>query len=54
MHPPERRALHIAEAIQRREAEGRSWTYEEFGIANKPAMRELVDAHLLVFDDPNP
>lgn len=40
------RALFIAESITRREAEGRPWSFADYGIDNNPGMIERVHAVL--------
>lgn len=40
------KALFIAESITRREAEGRSWTWAEYGIEGNSSMIERVHAAL--------
>ena len=39
---PEQRAVYIAESIRARLAEGRSYDLDDYGLADKPEMIELV------------
>jgi hypothetical protein len=39
-------AQYIAESIQSRTAEGRAWTFHEYGIQDNPEMMALVRSHL--------
>lgn len=41
-----KQALYIAESIQARIAEGRSWSLAEYGIADNADMIALVNQHL--------
>ncbi len=43
---PRKQALYIAESIQVRIAEGRSWSLAEYGIEGNADMIALVNQHL--------
>ena len=44
---PQLKALWVAQAIEQREMEHRTWAWKEFGLEDNPAQQALVQMALL-------